>query len=193
MDSFTEDKKPVCGEDSCLVFQECKDIKQLQEFGIKLGSLNETSETEDIIHRGPSKEIHKSSPMYFKIPVESYLIPGPLLGFEKELCYLSITGSVPDDVHSAVLGQPFLENYLTILDQENMKIGLGAHLGSDAGVSSQMFNDMKFSIWMLAASIFIMFGIFFYMCVKCLQEKYKTTVKKEEESDDLVRTNSKEL
>ena len=94
--------------------------------------MNETADQEDIIHRGSIKEIHKSKPMYFKIPLGSYLIPGPLLGFEEELCYLAITGSVPDEIHAAVLGQPFLENYFTILDQENMKIGLGAHLGSDA-------------------------------------------------------------
>jgi hypothetical protein len=42
--------------------------------------------------------------MYFKIPLGSYLIPGPLLGFEEELCYLAITGSVPDNIHAAVLG-----------------------------------------------------------------------------------------
>ena len=166
--SFTDDKKPTCGEDSCLVFQRCDSITQLQDFGIKLGSLNETAESEDIIHRGSIKEVHKSAPMYFKIPVGSYLIPGPLLGFEEELCYLSITGSVPDDIHSAVLGQPFLENYFTVLDQENMKIGLGAHLGSDAEISEKMFNSMKFSIWMLAATIIIMLGIFIYMCFKCV-------------------------
>ena len=111
--------------------------------------------------------------MYFKIPLGSYLIPGPLLGFEEELCYLAITGSVPDNIHAAVLGQPFLENYFTILDQENMKIGLGAHLGSDAQISAQMFNDMSFSVWILICSIFIMLGIFIYMCIKCVQEKYK--------------------
>ena len=106
--------------------------------------------------------------MYFKIPLGSYLIPGPLLGFEEELCYLAITGSVPDSIHAAVLGQPFLENYFTILDQENMKIGLGAHLGSDAQISTQMFNDMSFSVWILICSIFIMLGIFIYMCIKCV-------------------------
>lgn len=134
--------------------------------------------------------------MYFKIPVGSYLIPGPLLGFEEELCYLSITGSVPDDIHAAVLGQPFLENYFTILDQENMKIGLGAHLGSDAEISDEMFNDMTFSTWMLASAIFIMLGIFIYMCFKCVQEKYKLSRKTssvEDLGDDLVRTNSKDL
>jgi hypothetical protein len=67
--------------------------------------LNETDNNEITIDRGISTiEVHKSKPMYFKIPVGSYLIPGPVLGFEKELCYLSITGTVPDDIHAAVLG-----------------------------------------------------------------------------------------
>jgi len=54
--------------------------------------------------------------MFFRIPYESYLIPGPVLGRDENLCYLSITGDIPDSAKMAVIGQPFFQNYYTVLD-----------------------------------------------------------------------------
>jgi hypothetical protein len=57
MDSFDADHQPTCGEDSCMVWQSCKHVGPLQNFGLKMGSLNETEE-EDVIRRGTIHEIH---------------------------------------------------------------------------------------------------------------------------------------
>jgi hypothetical protein len=56
--------------------------------------------------------------MYFKIPFESYLIPGENIGLEENVCYLSVTGFIPDSEKLAILGQPFLQNYYTVLDMD---------------------------------------------------------------------------
>ena len=165
---------------------------------MKLGSLNDTEawDEEETIHRGEEIiEIHESKPKYFKIPVESYLIPGPKLGFEEDVCYLSITGAIPDEINSAVLGQPFLENYFTVLDQENMKIGLGAHKGSDAEISDVKFGDLDFSIMLALILMCCMLVIFAYMSCKCIAKKVcpremKESYANNDIGDDLVRTNS---
>jgi hypothetical protein len=72
--------------------------------------------------------------MYFSIPYQSYLISGEKMGLEDDVCYLGISGFVPDKIRAAVLGQPFLQNFLIVLDQGNMEIGLGAHIGSTAEI-----------------------------------------------------------
>ena len=79
----------------------------LDDFGIRLGSLNDTEpknetldedETYNILFRGAHEvERHKAKPMFFKIPFESYLINGEKIGLEKGICYLSITGFIPAD------------------------------------------------------------------------------------------------
>jgi hypothetical protein len=77
----------------------------LSDFAIRLGSLNDTNkesedvdETENIIYRGASEvERHSAKPMFFKIPYESYLLSGERIGLEKNVCYLSITGFIPDE------------------------------------------------------------------------------------------------
>lgn len=141
-ESFAEEERPICVAHKCLVFKSCDKITTLKDFGLRLGSLND-SQPEDTPHKkgkddevinklDGTKEIHESHPMFFKIPTSSYLIPGPRLGLEEDICHLAITGTIPDEINSVVLGQPFLENYFVVLDQEDMKIGLGAHLGSDA-------------------------------------------------------------
>ena len=138
-----------------MVYSPCSEISGLEDFGLRLGSLNQTHRVHDFdngefqdsdstgqrqskakeIHRGPSEvEVHDSPPMFFKIPYQSYLIPGEKMGLEKEICYLSLSGFIPDHMKTAVLGQPFLQNYLAVLDQSNMEIGLGAHVGSDAEI-----------------------------------------------------------
>jgi hypothetical protein len=114
-----------------MVFKECSKVTELKDFGIRLGSLNDTkpgdgsrknrrrrnNDDDNIISKlDGTKEIHESHPQYFKIPTTSYLIPGPKLGFEDDICYLAIIGTIPDDINSAVLGQPFLENYFVVLD-----------------------------------------------------------------------------
>ena len=85
----------------------CSEVPYLDDFGIRLGSLNDTEpedetldedETDNIRFRGAHEvERHKAKPMFFKIPFESYLLPGETIGLEKGVCYLSITGFIPDD------------------------------------------------------------------------------------------------
>lgn len=98
-----------------MVLSPCSKVKNLQDFGIKLGSLNDTDanlgesidqeETDDIIHRGPYETVYNEwRPMYFRIPYESYLIPGSKLGRDENICYLSITGYIPDQERAIVLG-----------------------------------------------------------------------------------------
>lgn len=128
-ESFTEAERPICVSHKCMVFKSCDKISTLKDFGLRLGSLNDTLNT-DLGRRGRrdhddgetinkldgTKEIHESHPMFFKIPTSSYLIPGPRLGFEEDICHLAIVGTIPDETNSAVLGQPFLENYFVVLD-----------------------------------------------------------------------------
>jgi len=62
----------------------CSEVPYLDDFGVRLGSLNDTNnenwndyETKNYVFRGPNeREIHKANPMFFKIPFESYLING---------------------------------------------------------------------------------------------------------------------
>jgi len=78
--------------------------------------------------------------MFFKIPFESYLINGEDIGLERNVCYLSITGFIPDNQRLAVLGQPFIQNYYTVLDMETMEVGLAAHIGTDALIQKEKFS-----------------------------------------------------
>jgi hypothetical protein len=142
------DLKPFCGDNFCLVMSPCSEVPYLSDFGIKLGSLNDTNqdsqdddEMYNILYRGKSEvERHKAKPMFFKIPFESYLINGEDIGLERNVCYLSITGFIPNNLRVAVLGQPFIQNYLTVLNMESMEIGLGAHIGTDAAIQRNSFN-----------------------------------------------------
>jgi len=110
--------------------------------------------------------------MYFKIPTSSYLIPGPRLGFEDDICYLAIIGTIPDEINSAVLGQPFLENYFVVLDQEDMKIGLGAHLGSDAEISTKRFSDLRVSVLMTLSLMATICFVMTLQCMVCTKKKF---------------------
>ena len=44
MESFSgsSDDKPFCSIDKCIVLKACSDVKELEDFGLKLGSLNDT-------------------------------------------------------------------------------------------------------------------------------------------------------
>ena len=96
----------------------CSEVPYLSDFGIRLGSLNDTEpknetldqdETENILHRGPYEvERRKSHPEFFKIPFESYLINGENINLARDICYLAINGYVPDEQRMAILGQPFI-------------------------------------------------------------------------------------
>lgn len=117
---------PQCFETYCLVASPCNKVPYLDDFGVKLGSLNDTLPsnetvdqdfTENILFRGAREvERYNSQPMFFKIPFESYLIDGERIGLEKNLCYLTIRGLIPDNEKKAVLGLPFIQNYLTVLN-----------------------------------------------------------------------------
>jgi hypothetical protein len=57
------------------------------------------------LHRGPLETIYNEwRKLYFKIPYESYLIPGEKLGFETNSCFLAFTGFIPDSARIIVLG-----------------------------------------------------------------------------------------
>lgn len=88
-----------------------------------------------------------------------------MLGRSPNLCYLSITGDIPDSAGYAVLGQPFLRNYYTVLDQDRMRIGLAANIGTEAAISEKPFNS---SVWVqvilgiLGSIIVASFSFFIY-------------------------------
>ena len=50
------------------------------------------------------------------MPLESYLIPGNKLGFEANSCFLAFTGFIPDAARIIILGQPFFQNYYTVIN-----------------------------------------------------------------------------
>lgn len=140
--------------------------------------------------------------MFFKIPTSSYLIPGPRLGFEDDICHLAIVGTIPDESNSVVLGQPFLENYFVVLDQEDMKIGLGEHLGSDAEISNKRFTDLRISVLMTLTMMALICFAMTLQCLVCVKKKYCDSPPHKDSyidrsnsasSDDLVRSNSKEM
>ena len=103
-----------CSADKCLVFKPCSQVYGLRDFGIKLGSRNDTTdegetldeeETENILHRGPRETIYNEwREMYFRIPFESYLISGEKLNSNRNTCFLAITGFIPDEERTVILG-----------------------------------------------------------------------------------------
>ena len=113
-----------------MVNSPCTEISELEDFGLLLGSLNKTDHAPEFdgeegkakeVHRGPAElEVHDSPPMFFRIPFQSGLIPGDRMNLDKDVCYLSISGFIPDGLKTAVLGQPFLQNYYVVLDQDDM-------------------------------------------------------------------------
>ena len=160
-----KDDKPFCTDEFCIVMMPCTEVPTLYDFGIRLGSLNDTlpaNETEDqdmtenILFRGKSEvERHKAEPQFFRIPFESYLLPGEKMGLQEDVCYLSVTGFIPDSERVVVLGQPFLQNYYTVLDMETMEIGLAAHIGTDAEISSSKFTRSGLLFGILLAFVII--------------------------------------
>lgn len=160
-----KDYQPICREYFCLVTSPCKDVPYLEDFGIVLGSLNDTlksdvtqaeDETVNIRYRGSHEiERHKAAPQFFKIPFESYLANGQNIGLQRDVCYLTITGYIPDGVNQAILGQPFLQNYYTVLNQDTMEIGLGAHIGMDAKIQKNQFSQITFMVGFLITVTFI--------------------------------------
>lgn len=173
MEAFVE-LQPFCGDYYCLVMSPCSEVPYLSDFGIRLGSLNDTEpknetldqdETENILHRGPYEvERRKAKPEFFKIPFESYLINGENINLTPDLCYLAITGYVPDDKRLAILGQPFIQNYYTVLDMETMEIGLAAHIGTDAKIQNQRFSSIGFLLGFIVTVVLsvILIGIAYY-------------------------------
>jgi len=160
----------------------CSEISVLQDFGLRLGSLNDTesrseSQADDaeadyderynMLHRGPDEiEYHKQKAQFLKIPFESYLIPGEQLDRDENVCFLGVTGFIPDGERLAVLGQPFLQNYYTVLDMDSMEIGLAAHIGTEAEISPTIFTKTMFYVKVfLATFICVMFlMICLYYC-----------------------------
>ena len=112
------------------------------------------------------------------------MIPGPKLGFEDDICYLAIIGTIPDDLNTAVLGQPFLENYYAVLDKDDMKIGLGAHLGSDAEISHKRFSDLRISVLLTLTLMAVICFMFCLQCLVCVKKKYFTTEPYKESYED---------
>ena len=117
----------TCSNDKCLVFQRCEEVSGLKDFGILLGSAADiafdvsdaAAETYNTLRRGPREIIYNEwRGMYFRLPFESYMINGDKLGSDPDTCVLSITGFMPDEQETVVLGQPFLYNYYTVLDQD---------------------------------------------------------------------------
>ena len=113
-----------------------------------------------MLHRGPDEiEYHKQKAQFLKIPFESYLIPGEQLDRDENVCFLGVTGFIPDGERLAVLGQPFLQNYYTVLDMDSMEIGLAAHIGTEAEISSTIFTKTMFYVKVFLAT---------FMCVMFL-------------------------
>jgi hypothetical protein len=111
--------------------------------------------------------------MYFRLPHESYLVPGNVLGRSEDLCYLSITGDIPDDENIAIFGRPFFQNYYTVLDQETMQIGFAANIGTEAAISEDLISDTSASsIIMGILGTFISLGLLYFF-VKFVQKKLK--------------------
>lgn len=124
LQSFPADQKPYCTESVCIAMSACSKIRYLKDFGLRLGSLRDTHDHQDgrseedhhdddlrqnIVHRGAREvEYHKQDPQFFRIPYQSYLVDGDKMGLEHDVCYLAITGYIPDEEGFAVLGQPFL-------------------------------------------------------------------------------------
>lgn len=128
LEAFSEHtESATCSNDKCLVFQPCNEVSGLKDFGILLGSADDiafdvsdrAAETYNTLRRGPREIIYREwRGMYFRLPFESYMINGDKLGSDPDTCILSITGFLPDDEQLVVLGQPFLNNYYVVLDQD---------------------------------------------------------------------------
>ena len=119
----------------------------------------EEAETTNVLHRGPRETIYYEwRPLYFRLPFESYLISGDKLGADPNTCYLSVTGFIPDDKKAIILGQPFFSNYYTVLDQDTMKIGLAANLGSFAAIQDEPFQDYVFATILFIILLIALFG-----------------------------------
>jgi len=157
MDQLSDDDKMFCSEEFCLAGRPCSYLSKIKDVGIKLGSLNDTKEFRkkqehnsdtkakiEFEHGYRQTEIHNAFPMFFKIPADTYLVSGDQFNFGADTCFFTITGYIPDKERTAVLGQTFISNYLTVLDQDYMKIGLGAHRGVDAKISASRFPDFLF-------------------------------------------------
>lgn len=180
--SFPESQEAYCGTKMCTVFTKCSEVKDLPDFGFKLGSYydivkdpdetEDAEETDNVLRRGPSETIYSEwRPMYFRLPYESYLIPGTALGRSANLCYLSITGDIPDDEGIVIFGQPFFRNYYTVLDQDSMKIGLAANAGSRAAISDRPFNDSILVELILGVLGFVISLVLIFFAYQQLQRK----------------------
>jgi hypothetical protein len=169
MESF-KDQRAYCSNKECIVYTPCSRVKGLKDFGLRIGSLNDTLKnsgpeiTGEAKNDGPKElrrgasgvELHESKPMFFRIPYQSYLIPGPQVGLEADTCSLSIAGFIPDEENYAVLGQPFLQNYYAVLDQDSMKIGLGAHIGTRAEIHDGRFQEATLGSIMLTLTLLLL-------------------------------------
>lgn len=62
--------------------------------------------------------------MYFSVPFSAYQVDSSTLGIGGLYCILGITGYIPDNVNRYIFGTVFLQNYYSIYDYENKRIGL---------------------------------------------------------------------
>jgi hypothetical protein len=84
-----------------------------------------------------------------------------------------------------------------------MKIGLGAHLGSDAEISDKKLSDLRVSILLTLGLMAVICFVMTLQCMVCAKKKlceqpqdkesYENRANSANSFDDLVRTNSKEL
>ena len=177
-----------CSNDKCLVFEPCDEVSGLKDFGLVLGSAadiafdvsDRIAETFNINRRGPHEVIYREwRGMYFRLPFESYMINGDRLhGGEADTCVLTITGYLPDSEETVILGQPFLNNYYVVLDQdlEVPRIGLAAMKGAFAEISEWPLNDAWLSpavVTLLILALISIAGCFAWPLIKKHLERGK--------------------
>lgn len=99
------------------------------------------------------------------------MIPGKILNKEENSCQLRITGHVPDGENTIVLGQPFLNNYYTVLDQENNRIGFSTNAGTRAEISEKPLSESQLVEIFFGIIIFIFVVVLSYIGCRLLKKK----------------------
>ena len=140
--------------------------------GHKGGEKEDELKTDHIVHRGPEETlIDEWRVLYFRIPYESLMIPGKLLDKEENSCHLRITGHVPDGEKKIILGQPFLNNYYTVLDQENYRIGFSTNVGTRAEISERPLSESQLVEIFFGIIIFIFLIVLSYIGCRIVKKK----------------------
>ena len=96
-----------------------------------------------------------------------------MLGKDKDTCHFSVRGSLPDDKSYIVLGQPFLENYLVTFDQDNMRIGFGAMIGTRGHILKTWKKRQPWSIVIGEIGVFLIIGFLVCLFIGCLYSYYR--------------------